>query len=88
VRTLGPRTASTLTYPGAWLRDVRAAAGGNANTWMGTDIEDGYFPTEHAPDTAFHHQSMTEACPVRCQASFDLVEEYWDCASSRCFWTD
>ena len=62
-----------LTKRGIWLRDVRQAAGGASNTWIGTDIEDSYFPKETPNDTSYHHQSMTESWPLQWQETFDLV---------------
>ena len=62
-----------LTKRGIWLRDVRQAAGGASNTWIGTDIEDSYFPKETTNDTPYHHQSMTESWPLQWQETFDLV---------------
>jgi hypothetical protein len=52
---------------------VRQAAGRKPNTWVGTDIEDSYFPKDHPSDTSFHHQSMTEPWPTQWQGTFDLV---------------
>lgn len=62
-----------LTRSGIWLRDVREAAGNTSNTWVGTDIEDSYFPQEAPSDTSYRYQSMTEPWPVDWQESFDLV---------------
>jgi hypothetical protein len=52
---------------------VRQAAGGASNTWIGTDIEDSYFPKKTPNDTSYHHQSMTEPWPLQWQETFDLV---------------
>jgi hypothetical protein len=43
------------------------------NTWIGTDIEDSYFPKETPNDTSYHHQSMTEPWPLQWQGTFHLV---------------
>jgi hypothetical protein len=43
------------------------------HTWVGTDIEDDYFPAEHPSDTSYHHQSMTEPWPKDWEGTFDLV---------------
>jgi hypothetical protein len=52
---------------------VRAATSGAQNTWVGTDIEDSYFPTEKPADTSYHHQSMTQLWPKEWEGTFDLV---------------
>lgn len=62
-----------MTTEGIWIRDVRQSAGKASNTWVGTDIEDSYFPSEPPLDTSYHHQSMTEPWPVDWQETFDLV---------------
>ena len=49
-----------IPLPGIWIRDVRAVTGGAQNTWVGTDIEDSYFPIDKPADTSYYHQSMTE----------------------------
>jgi SAM-dependent methyltransferase len=64
---------AVLTITGSWIRDVRQAAGDAQNTWVGTDIEDSYFPKDRPSDTSYHHQSMTEPWPVEWQGTFDLV---------------
>ncbi|CAN9320317.1 unnamed protein product [Alternaria alternata] len=69
----GYRVLDQATGSGIWLRDVRQAAGGASNTWIGTDIEDSYFPKETPNDTSYHHQSMTEPWPLQWQETFDLV---------------
>ncbi|KAL1795397.1 hypothetical protein ACET3X_007213 [Alternaria dauci] len=69
----GYRVLDQATGSGIWLRDVRRADGGALNTWIGTDIEDGYFPKEKPEDTSYHHQSMTEPWPPEWKESFDLV---------------
>ena len=43
------------------------------NTWIGTDIEDSYFPKESPNDTSNHHQHMTEPWPLQRQGTFHLV---------------
>lgn len=58
---------------GIWIRDVRQGVGNASNTWIGTDIEDSYFPVDPPSDTSYHHQSMTEPWPVDWQGTFDLV---------------
>jgi hypothetical protein len=69
-----PRGTKTLiSLAGIWIRDVRAATGGAQNTWVGTDIEDSYFPTETPADTSYHHQSMTQPWPKEWEGTFDLV---------------
>lgn len=73
VRSPHAEKSSLLTQAGIWLRDVRQAAGVGSNTWVGTDIEDSYFPTENPTDTSYYHQSMTEAWPKSWHGTFDLV---------------
>ncbi|KAH8623604.1 hypothetical protein IG631_22083 [Alternaria alternata] len=68
-----PKNCSKLTKRGIWLRDVRQAVGGASNTWIGTDIEDSYFPNQTSNDTSYHHQSMTEPWPLQWQETFVLV---------------
>lgn len=62
-----------LTLPGIWIRDARRVAGNAANVWVGTDIEDSYFPENPPSDTSYYHQSMTESWPTDWQGTFDLV---------------
>src|SRR5690242_3700548 len=64
---------SKLTNIGIWIRDVRRAVGCTSNTWIGTDIEDSYFPQDNPSDVSYHHQPMTEAWPVQWLGTFDLV---------------
>lgn len=52
---------------------MRQAAGDAPNTWVGTDIEDSYFPKDPPSDTSYYHQSMTEPWPTDWQSTFDLV---------------
>ncbi len=52
---------------------MRQAAVGSSNTWVGTDIEDSYFPQDNPEDTSYYHQSMTEAWPTQWKGTFDLV---------------
>ncbi|CAN9476254.1 unnamed protein product [Alternaria alternata] len=69
----GYRVLDQATGSGIWLRDVRQGTGGASNTWIGTDIEDSYFPKETPNNTSYHHQSMTEPWPRQWQGTFDLV---------------
>ncbi|CAN9145117.1 unnamed protein product [Alternaria alternata] len=69
----GYRVLDQATGSGIWLRDVRQGTGGASNTWIGTDIEDSYFPKETPNNTSYHHQSMTEPWPLQWQGTFDLV---------------
>lgn len=62
-----------LTGRGIWIRDVRHVADNASNTWVGTDIEDSYFPQTPSPNTAYYNQSMTEPLPADWQGTFDLV---------------
>lgn len=64
---------AALTVQGIWIRDVRQATGNASNTWVGTDIEESYFPTTPPSDTSYYRQSMTEPWPVDWRGSFDLV---------------
>jgi hypothetical protein len=73
VRSPHAEKSLLLTEAGIWLRDVRQAAGVNSNTWVGTDIEDSYFPTETPADTSYYHQSMTEPWPQLWYGTFDFV---------------
>ncbi|ORY06128.1 hypothetical protein BCR34DRAFT_519118 [Clohesyomyces aquaticus] len=68
----GLRILDQATGSGLWIRDVRETAGGD-NNWVGTDIEDSYFPKAPPADTTYHHQSMTESWPADWSNSFDLV---------------
>jgi hypothetical protein len=52
---------------------VREKAGGAHNTYVGTDIEDNYFPEDPPADTSYHHQSMTKPWPKDWEGTFDLV---------------
>ncbi|KAJ8110733.1 hypothetical protein OPT61_g6495 [Boeremia exigua] len=69
----GYRVLDQATGSGIWLRDVRQANIGGSNTWIGTDIEDSYFPQDNPADTSYHYQSMTESWPEHWLGTFDLV---------------
>ncbi|KAF3034161.1 hypothetical protein E8E12_004986 [Didymella heteroderae] len=69
----GRRVLDQATGSGIWIRDVRQAASSASNTWVGTDIEDSYFPKTPPSDTSYFHQSMTKPWPTDWQATFDLV---------------
>lgn len=59
---------------GIWLRDAREASKAERpNTWIGTDIEDGYFPANPPEDMSYFRQSMTEDWPKDWEKTFDLV---------------
>ncbi|PVI02641.1 hypothetical protein DM02DRAFT_559416 [Periconia macrospinosa] len=68
----GYKILDQATGSGIWIRDARAEAGAD-NEWVGTDIEDQWFPTTTPADTTYKHQSMTEPWPVQWKGSFDLV---------------
>jgi len=72
LHAFSPSTLLCADSVGIWIRDAREAAGA-PNTWVGTDIEDSYFPQDPPADTTYHHQSMTEPWPQEWAASFDLV---------------
>ncbi|KAJ4986247.1 hypothetical protein SVAN01_08294 [Stagonosporopsis vannaccii] len=69
----GKRILDQATGSGIWIRDMRRASRSSSNIWIGTDIEDDYFPRDNPADTSYHHQSMTEAWPVHWLSTFDLV---------------
>ncbi|PSN64126.1 hypothetical protein BS50DRAFT_602690 [Corynespora cassiicola Philippines] len=46
---------------------------GTQNMWVGTDIEDSYFPQGPPADKSYHYQSMMEPWIKDWEASFDLV---------------
>lgn len=60
------------TGTGIFMRDMRDTTNGASNTWVGTDIEDDWFPPNEK-DMTFHHQSMTEPWPKEWEGRFDLV---------------
>ncbi|KAI6371414.1 hypothetical protein MCOR32_006190 [Pyricularia oryzae] len=68
----GYKILDQATGSGIWIREARAAAGAD-NEWVGTDIEDQYFPTDPPADTTYRHQSMTEPWPEHWRGYFDLV---------------
>ncbi|KAI9713117.1 MAG: hypothetical protein M1820_001102 [Bogoriella megaspora] len=68
----GYKILDQATGSGIWIRDAREATGAS-NTWVGTDIEDSYFPENPPSDTSYHHQSMTEPWHKDWEGSFDLV---------------
>ncbi|KAI6355908.1 hypothetical protein MCOR25_008064 [Pyricularia grisea] len=68
----GYKILDQATGSGIWIREARAAARAD-NEWVGTDIEDQYFPTNPPADTTYHHQSMTEPWPEKWRGYFDLV---------------
>ncbi|KAF2276649.1 S-adenosyl-L-methionine-dependent methyltransferase [Westerdykella ornata] len=68
----GLRILDQATGSGIWIRDLRATSSGS-HTWVGTDIEDSYFPSDPPSDTSYHHQSMTEPWPTEWKGTFDLV---------------
>ncbi|KAF1950188.1 S-adenosyl-L-methionine-dependent methyltransferase [Byssothecium circinans] len=68
----GYKILDQATGSGIWIRDARKAAGAQ-NTWVGTDIEESYFPTNPPADTTYKYQSMTEAWPKEWEGTFDLV---------------
>ncbi|KAF2179244.1 hypothetical protein K469DRAFT_596756 [Zopfia rhizophila CBS 207.26] len=68
----GLRILDQATGGGAWLRDVRSTATAQ-HTYVGTDIEDSYFPSNPPADTSYHHQSMTATWPEDWNGTFDLV---------------
>jgi hypothetical protein len=43
------------------------------NTWIGTDIEDAYFPKHPPADMSYFRQSMTEDWPKEWNGTFDFV---------------
>lgn len=69
----GFRILDQATGSGIWMRDMRATTSGAQNTWVGTDIEDAWFPADTPADTTYHHQSMTEPWPKEWEGTFDLV---------------
>jgi hypothetical protein len=52
---------------------LRKQLGDAKNTYVGTDIEDSYFPADPPADTSYHHQSMTEQWPKDWEGTFDFV---------------
>jgi hypothetical protein len=52
------------------------------HTYVGTDVEDSYFPKDPGPDVSFAHQSMTEDWPADWNGTFDLVHSRFAMAGS------
>ena len=69
----GFKILDQATSSGIWIRDMQMATDNAPNIWIGTDIEDDWFPKDPPSGTSYHHQSMTEPWPKEWEGTFDLV---------------
>ncbi|KAJ4351511.1 uncharacterized protein N0V89_006854 [Didymosphaeria variabile] len=71
----GPRTIlNSCTADGVWLRDLQASIGPQ-HTFIGTDVEASYFPTNPPSNTSYHAQDATKPWPKDWSGKFDLVHQ-------------
>ncbi|KAF2117654.1 hypothetical protein BDV96DRAFT_644005 [Lophiotrema nucula] len=68
----------SCTADGLWIRDLQSSLPPNIasqHAFIGTDIEESYFPTDPPGNTTYHVQDVNKPWPEQWNEKFDLVHQ-------------